>query len=87
MWGRMSPLEARLGTLPVDPTEYQYKGAVWRGLFFFFSALMFGLRHSGLQRQKVSYALAWIHRNQGLEYLPQEGGELGQNATLEIVPI
>ena len=59
--------------LPLDPTEYHYTGAVWRGLFFFFTALMFGLRHSGLQGQRVSDALAWIHRNQGLDYLPQEG--------------
>ena len=54
--------------LPLDPTEYCYTGAIWRCLFFFFTALMFGLRHSGLQGQKVSDATAWIHRNSGLEY-------------------
>ena len=54
--------------LPLDPTEYCYTGAVWRCFFFFFTALMFGLRHSGLQGQKVSDATAWIHRNNGLEY-------------------
>ena len=28
---------------------------------------MFGLRHSGLQGQKVTSAVTWIHRNLGLE--------------------
>ena len=56
--------------LPLDPTEYCHTGTIWRGLFFFFVALMFGLRHSGLQGQKVTDALAWIHRNSGLEYIP-----------------
>ena len=58
--------------LPLDPTEYRYTCAVWRGLLFFFVALMFGLRHSGLQGQKVSNAVSWIHRNKGLEYLEPE---------------
>ena len=56
--------------LPLDPTEYCYTGVIWRCLFFFFTALMFGLRHSGLQGQKVTDATAWIHRNKGLEYIP-----------------
>ena len=30
--------------LPLDPTEFRFTGAVWRGLFFFLTALMFGLR-------------------------------------------
>ena len=56
--------------LPLDPTEYKYTSAIWRGLYFFFVSLMFGLRHSGLQGQKVSDAVSWIHRNLGLEYVP-----------------
>ena len=56
--------------LPLDPTEYCYTGVIWRCLFFFFTALMFGLRHSGLQGQKISDATAWIHRNKGLDYSP-----------------
>ena len=56
--------------LPLDPTEYCYTGVIWRCLYFFFTALMFGLRHSGLQGQKISDATAWIHRNKGLDYLP-----------------
>ena len=59
--------------LPLDPPEYRFTGAVWRSLFFFFVSLMFGLRHSGYQGQKVSDAVAWIHRNLGLDYIPQPG--------------
>ena len=55
--------------LPLDPTEYRFTGAVWRGLFFFFVSLMFGLRHSGLQGQRVTDAVCWVHRNLGLEYV------------------
>ena len=58
--------------LPLDPTEYRFTGVVWRLLFFFFVSLMFGLRHSGYQGQKVSDAVSWIHRNLGLEYFPPE---------------
>ena len=56
--------------LPLDPTEYCHTGAIWRGLFFFFVSLMFGLRHSGLQGQKLTDALNWIHRRIGLDYTP-----------------
>ena len=53
--------------IPLDPTEYRHVGFVWRGLFFFFVCLMFGLRHSGLQGQRITDALSWIHRQQGLD--------------------
>ena len=53
--------------IPLDPVEYHRVGLVWRGLFFFFIGLAFGLRHSGLQGQKITDALAWIHRRVGLE--------------------
>ena len=53
--------------LPLDPTEYHRVGIVWRGLFFFFLGLAFGLRHSGLQGQKVTDAVSWILRRLGLE--------------------
>ena len=53
--------------LPLDPTEYPLVCFIWRNLLFFFAALMFGLRHSGLQGQKVTSAVTWIHRNLGLE--------------------
>ena len=53
--------------LPLDPTEYPLVCFIWRNKLFFFAALMFGLRHSGLQGQKVTSAVTWIHRNLGLE--------------------
>ena len=53
--------------LPLDPTEYNRVGFIWRGVFFFFLGLAFGLRHSGLQGQKVTDAVAWILRGKGLE--------------------
>ena len=65
MWKR--DLQRFYLQLPLDPVEYQHVGCVWRGVFFFFVALMFGLRHSGLQGQKVTDALSWIHRRSGLE--------------------
>ena len=42
-------------------------GFVWRGLLFFFIGFMFGLRHAGLQGQKVTSAVTWIHNCLGLE--------------------
>ena len=53
--------------IPLDPVEYHRVGMVWRQLHFFFVSLAFGLRHSGLQGQKITDALAWIHRRKGLE--------------------
>ena len=58
--------------LPLDPTEYRRVAIIWRGLFFFFLGLAFGLRHSGLNGQKVTDALTWVLRRLGLEY---EGGD------------
>ena len=58
--------------LPLCPTEYRRVGIIWRGLTFFFIGLMFGLRHSGLQGQKVTDAVAWIHRQQGLDTAEQK---------------
>ena len=53
--------------LPLDPTEFNRVGVVWRGCFFFFVGLAFGLRHSGLQGQKVTDAVSWILRGFGKE--------------------
>ena len=53
--------------LPADPTEFNRICLVWRGLFFFFLGLAFGLRHSGLQGQRVTDAVTWILRRLGLE--------------------
>ena len=53
--------------IPLDPVEYHRVGLIWRGLVFFFVGLAFGLRHSGLQGQKLTDALSWIHQRRGLE--------------------
>ena len=53
--------------LPMDPAEYHRVGIIWRGLFFFFISLAFGLRHSGLNGQRVTDAVAWILRGLGTE--------------------
>ena len=53
--------------LPVDPIEYPLLCFVWRLTMFFFTALMFGLRHAGLQGQRVTTAVTWAHRRLGLE--------------------
>lgn len=53
--------------LPLCPSEYHRVGFVWRCLLFFFVGLMFGLRHSGLQGQRVTDSVSWMHRRQGLE--------------------
>ena len=52
--------------IPLDPVEFHRVGLIWRGLVFFFIGLAFGLRHSGLQGQKLTDALSWIHQRQGL---------------------
>jgi hypothetical protein len=53
--------------LPLDPVEYNKVGVVWRGLFFFFVCLAFGLRHSGLNGQRVTDAVSWILQQLGLQ--------------------
>ena len=53
--------------LPMDPVDYSKVGMIWRGLIFFFVALAFGLRHSGLNGQRVTDAVAWILRRLGLD--------------------
>ena len=53
--------------IPIDPTQYPLLCVVWRKLLFFFLAFMFGLRHAGLQGQRVTKAVTWIHRRLGLE--------------------
>ena len=52
--------------IPLDPVEYPKVGFVWRGFIFFFCGFMFGLKHAGLQGQKVTTAVTWIHNRLGL---------------------
>ena len=65
MWKR--DLSRFFMQLPLDPVEYSRVGVVWRGLFFFFVCLAFGLRHSGLNGQRVTDAVSWILRQLGLQ--------------------
>ena len=53
--------------IPMDPNEYHRVCMIWRGYYFFFIGLAFGLRHSGLQGQRLTDAVSWIHRRRGLE--------------------
>ena len=65
MWKR--DLSRFFMQLPLDPIEYNKVGVVWRGLFFFFICLAFGLRHSGLNGQRVTDAVSWVLRRLGLQ--------------------
>ena len=51
----------------MDPVDYNKVGMVWRGLFFIFVCLAFGLRHSGLNGQRVTDAVSWVLRGLGME--------------------
>ena len=73
MWKR--DLSRYFLQLPLCPVEYSLTGAIWRCCFFFFVGLMFGLRHSGLNGQRVTDAVSWIHRNLGLEYVAPQNSE------------
>ena len=53
--------------VPLDPIDYPKVAFIWRGFLYFFLGLMFGLRHSGYQGQRVTDAVGWIHKNLGLE--------------------
>ena len=53
--------------MPLDPAEYNKVGFVWRSFLFFFTGFMFGLRHAGLQGQRLTTAVSWRHQRMGLE--------------------
>ena len=53
--------------IPLDPLEFPIVAFIWRSEIYFFLKLMFGLRNSGYQAQRVSEAIAWIHQRLGLE--------------------
>ena len=53
--------------IPLCPVEYYLMGFVWRCFFFFFAGMMFGIRHAGLQGQRITTAVSWIHSRLGLE--------------------
>jgi hypothetical protein len=53
--------------IPLCPVEYNLMGFVWRCAMYFFAGLMFGIRHAGLQGQRITTAASWIHQRLGLE--------------------
>ena len=53
--------------IPLCPVEYNLMCFVWRCAVFFFAGLMFGIRHAGLQGQRITTAISWIHQRLGLE--------------------
>ena len=53
--------------IPLDPLEFPLVAFVWRAAIYFFIKLMFGLRNSGYQAQRLSEAIVWIHKRLGLE--------------------
>ena len=53
--------------IPLCPVEYNLMGFIWRCAFFFFAGLMFGIRHAGLQGQRITSAISWIHQRLGLD--------------------
>ena len=68
--------------LPLDPLEYPRTGFIWRTMYFFFIAFMFGLRHSGLAGQSTTSAVVWIHRKEGLETDGEEYNSLNYSDDL-----
>ena len=53
--------------IPLDPVEYPLVCFVWRTMLYFFAGLMFGLKNSGYQAQRLTDAVVWIHQRLGLE--------------------
>ena len=65
MWKR--DLSSFFLQIPLDPVEYPKVAFIWRSEILFFTGLMFGLRHSGYQGQRVTDAVRWVHQRLGLE--------------------
>ena len=53
--------------IPLCPTDYPLVCFIWRCAIYFFAGLMFGLKHSGYQAQRLTDAVSWIHQRLGLE--------------------
>ena len=51
--------------LPLDPLDYDKVGFVWRSKLWFFTSYVWGCRHAGMNGQRVSSAVASIHRSLG----------------------
>ena len=51
--------------LPLDPIDYDKVAFVLRGNLYFFTSFVWGCRHAGMNGQRVSTAIAAIHRSLG----------------------
>lgn len=80
MWKR--DLERYFLQLPLCPADYAKCGFIWRSNYFFFISYMFGLRHSGLAGQKVTSAVNWRHRQNGLLLFGEEYNTLNYSDDL-----
>ena len=58
--------------IPLDPVNYSQVAFIWRSSVFFFVRLMFGLRHSSYQGQRITDAITWVHKNMGLLTEPEK---------------
>ena len=65
MWKR--DLSRYFLKIPLCPSEYHLVGFVWRCCLFFFTGLMFGLKNSGYQGQRLTTSVCWVHQRLGLE--------------------
>ena len=65
MWKR--DLSRYFLQIPLCPSEYHLVAFVWRCCLFFFTGLMFGLKNSGYQGQRLTTSVCWAHRRLGLE--------------------
>jgi hypothetical protein len=63
MWKR--DLSSFFLQIPLDPVDFPKVVFIWRSVIFFFLGLMFGLRHSGYQGQRITNAVTWVHRDLG----------------------
>ena len=65
MWKR--DLSRYFLQIPLCPSEYSLVAFVWRSCIYFFTGLMFGLKNSGYQGQRLTDAACWVHRRLGLQ--------------------
>ena len=52
--------------LPLDPSEYDKVGCIWRGQLLLFTSYVWGTRHAGMNGQRVTNAVSFVHRKLGL---------------------
>ena len=51
--------------LPLDPIDFDKVCCIWRGHLLFFTSYVWGTRHAGMNGQRVTNAVSYIHRSLG----------------------